>query len=372
MPEAGDLDRRSLTDTTPNRRAVRERRIRRRRLVAGAVAALALVAGLVLAIMTITDATGDGDGDHRVAAAATSTAAPSSSGTTALATVATTLPPDPGTTPLPVDRTYPVATDTRTFVDASRTTSPNGSAPGSPDRTLVTSFWYPDAPGPFPLVVFAHGYAVTPEFYRPMLERWAAAGYVVAAPTYPILSGIPGGPSQVDETKTFGDTSFVITQVLALGGGDPIGARVDGQRIGLTGHSDGEVIAFGTGMFECCRDMRVDAVLAMAGNLENANNPFVRDSGIPIMHVMETNDEYDPYGPSIAWDRENLTAPRWLLTLEDASHVPPYTRPGDAHFELLAGIAVDFLDGTLKGHPERLDRIAEAVSANRSLASLER
>ena len=71
-------------------------------------------------------------------------------------------------------------------------------------------------------------------------------------------------------------------------------------------------------------------------------------------------------------DRENLTAPRWLLTLESVSHVPPYTRVGNAHFELLIDITIDFLDGTLKGHPERLDRIKAEVDANASLADLER
>ena len=43
----------------------------------------------------------------------------------------------------------------------------------------------------------------------------------------------------------------------------------------------------------------------------------MRDTGMPILHVMETNDEYDPYQHSIDWDRENLTAPRWMLTLRE-------------------------------------------------------
>ncbi|MFI5047450.1 MAG: alpha/beta hydrolase family protein [Acidimicrobiia bacterium] len=284
-------------------------------------------------------------------------------------TTATTLPVD---RTYPIDRTYGVTTATRTFVDHTRATSPNGDAPGAPDRTLVTSFWLPDVPGTYPLVVFAHGYAVTPDFYTPMLERWAAAGYVVAAPTYPILSGIPGGASHVDYEETFADTSFVITSVLALGKDDAVGARVDADRVAVAGHSDGEVIAFGVGFLECCRDPRVRAVIAMAGNLENANNPHVRDTGTPILHVMETGDEYDPYPDSIAWDRANLTTPRWMFTLQGATHVPPYQVPGNPHFELLASVVVDFLDGTLKGHPERLDRIAETVSASQGLASLER
>ena len=302
-------------------------------------------------------------------------AAPSS--TTAPAT--TTAPP--GTTAAPastaprppeIDRTYSVLTATRTFVDPARPTSPNGAFAGAPARTLPVSFWYPDGPGPFPLVAFSHGYAVTPEYYAPMLERWAASGYVVAAPTYPILSGEPGGASHVDYEQTFTDTSFVISQILGLGAGDPVGALVDGSRVAAAGHSDGEVIAFGVGFLECCRDPRVRAVVAMAGNLANADNPHVRDTGTPILHVMETGDEYDPYPASIAWDREHLTAPRWMLTLEGATHVPPYQAAGDAHFELLVRAVVDFLDATLNDRPDRLDRMAATIAASPDLATLER
>ena len=234
--------------------------------------------------------------------------------------------------PLDTTRRYAVGTRTLTFVDPSRTTSANGSFGGAPTRTLPTEFWYPAegaaggdpvadaAPdtghGPYPLVLFAHGYDVTPDFYAPLLERWAAAGYVVAAPVFPILSGSDGGASHVDYEKTFGDASFVITQVLGLGGGDPLGGLVDPDRIAAAGHSDGEVVSFGVGFLECCRDPRVRSVISMAGDLSNANNPHVRDTGTPILHIMETNDEYDPYPHSIQWDRDNLTAPRWMVSLQ--------------------------------------------------------
>ncbi len=189
--------------------------------------------------------------------------------------------------------------------------------------------------GPYPLVLFAHGYAVTPDFYAPLLARWAAAGYVVAAPVFPILSGSDGGASHVDYEKTFGDASFVITQVLDLNKGDPLGGLVDPARIAAAGHSDGEVVSFGVGFLDCCRDKRVRSVIAMAGDLSNANNPHTRDTGTPILHIMETNDEYDPYPHSIQWDRDNLTAPRWMVSL-NSSHVPPYTQPGDPAFELVS------------------------------------
>jgi hypothetical protein len=220
-------------------------------------------------------------------------------------------------------------------------------------------------------VLFAHGYDVTPDYYAPLLERWAAAGYDVAAPVFPILSGSDGGASHVDYEKTFGDASFVITQVLQLGGGDPLAGMVDPHRIAAAGHSDGEVVSFGVGFLECCRDPRVRSVIAMAGDLSNANNPSVRDTGTPILHVMETNDEYDPYPHSIQWDRDNLTAPRWMVTL-NSSHVPPYTQPGDPAFELVSTITVAYLDGTLKGHPERLDDVSGTIAAQPDVATLER
>jgi dienelactone hydrolase len=274
-----------------------------------------------------------------------------------------------------------------TFVDTTRATSPNGSFAGAPSRTLPTQFWYPaegqagDAPtadatpdrghGPYPMVLFAHGYDVTPDFYASLLERWAAAGYVVVAPTFPILSGTPGGASHVDYERTFADGSFVITQVLGLGGGDPLAGLVDPERVAAAGHSDGEVISFGLGFLQCCRDPRVKSVIAMAGDLSNANNPHVRDTGTPILHVMETNDEYDPYPHSVEWDRANLTSPRWMVSL-NSSHVPPYTQPGDPAFELVSRITIAYLDGTLKGHPQQLDAVSGDVAAASGVASLER
>jgi len=338
------------------------------------IGAVALVAVAIVAAWLSLRSDGGGEGAEAGSASATTSTAATPTSAPVVAVSPSSVPPptvSPSSVP-PIDRTYGVTTTERTFVDTSRATSPNGSFGGAPSRTLVTSFWVPDEPGTYPLVVFAHGYAVTPDFYVPMLERWAAAGYVVAAPTYPILSGIPGGASHTDYEETFEDSSFVITQVLGLDRGDAVGAKVDRDRIAAAGHSDGEVVAFGLGFLACCRDARVDAVIAMAGNLENANNDHVRDTGTPILHVMETNDEFDPYGPSIAWSRANLTAPRFLLTLEGASHVPPYTVAADPHFELLARVVVDFLDGTVKEHAERLDRIGQTVAASSGLATLER
>jgi dienelactone hydrolase len=376
--------------TMPRAESRSLRRRRRRMAFAIGVAVVVFVVGVGAAAIALfgengSSASSDATRTTSVGEApgASTTVAPS----TAAPTTTTTLAP--GTIrPIDTSRRYAVGTGQATFVDHSRATSPNGDFGGAPNRTIPVEFWYPAegatgaeavggaaadrAHGPYPLILFSHGYDVTPDFYRPMLERWAAAGYVVAAPVYPILSGTPGGASHVDYEQTFGDARFVIDQVLALPSSDAMGGLVDPARIGAAGHSDGEVIAFAEGLLQCCRDARVKSVVAMAGDLSNANNPHVRNLGLPILHVMETNDEYDPYQHSIDWDRENLDAPRWMLSLLGASHVPPYTQPGNPAFELVSTSTIAFFDGTLKGHPEQLDAIAAAVHASPDVASLER
>ena len=136
-----------------------------------------------------------------------------------------------------------------------------------------------------------------------------------------------GGPSHVDYNQLFGDTTFVIDQTLAAVG-TPIAGLADGAHIAAAGHSDGEMVSFTLGFASCCREPRIRSVITMAGDLSNAGIDPMRDTGMPILHVMETNDEYDPYQHSIDWDRNNLSAPRWMLTLVNGSHVPPYTRVG--------------------------------------------
>jgi hypothetical protein len=357
----------------------RSTRRRRTALTIGAIV-IACVAAFVAAGVVLFG--GDDDGPRADTVRSTST----SPSTTTIAPSTTTASTAPATEAAPTTP-YAVGTRTATFVDTTRTTSANGSFGGAPTRTLPTRFWYPaegaaggepvtDAPadrshGPYPLVLFAHGYDVAPDLYAPLLARWAAAGYVVAAPVFPILSGSDGGASHVDYEKTFADASFVITQVLRLRTDDPLGGLVDPKRIAAAGHSDGEVISFALGFLQCCRDTRVRSVISMAGDLSNANNPHVRDTGTPILHIMETGDEYDPYPHSIDWDRANLTAPRWMVTL-NSSHVPPYTQPGNPAFELTSAITVAYLDGTLQGRANRLDDLAQLIAAQPEVATLER
>ncbi len=161
-------------------------------------------AGALLTVVALGSAACGGGGDDRVADAGTSP--PTAVGTTgpaAPAVAPTAAVPRTG-------RRGAVGVRTETYVDPSRPTAAVDGYPGASDRTLPVTVWFPAtgdpaspptadaAPdrrgGPYPLVLFSHGYAVTPDVYEELLARWAAAGYVVAAPTYPLLSGVPAGP----------------------------------------------------------------------------------------------------------------------------------------------------------------------------------
>ncbi len=268
---------------------------------------------------------------------------------------------------------HPVGVRQTTFVDGSRPTAAFGAYPGSAERRLATTIWYPsDGGGPYPLVVFAPGYAATPASYSTLLSRIAAAGYVVAAPTYPLLSGQPAGPTEdLDWDQLYSDTWFVTTQMLGLSqsGDANLGGMIDPNRIAVAGHSDGAVIAFGDGYQPFRLDPRVRAVVAYAADLGWLGR--YQANGRPILHVLSDHDEFNPYGQAIGWDRSVLQPPKAVLSLWNASHGPPFTDPGDPHFDLLTRVTIGFLDSELKGHPEAMYFVALDVAEHANLAALD-
>src|SRR5262245_13006042 len=99
-----------------------------------------------------------------------------------------------GDTPPPTGNGVGVVT--RSYVDTSRPTPANGTAPAKPQRDLTTEIWYPAAAGtagpettgaqlasggPFPLVVFVHGSLSGRRQSTFLTQGLAAAGYVVMA-----------------------------------------------------------------------------------------------------------------------------------------------------------------------------------------------
>jgi dienelactone hydrolase len=267
------------------------------------------------------------------------------------------------------------------LVDASRTLTPPGGA--STPRTLLTYVRYPalasragndlpDAPpasggGPYPLIVFGHGFAVTPAPYRRLLQSWARAGYVVAAPVFPLENAnAPGGPDESDLVNQPADMSFVITRLLA--GGGPLAGVIDPRLIAVAGQSDGGETALAVAYDRRFLDPRVRAAVILSGAEIPGVSGFTFPPGSPpLLATQGTADTVNP--PSFtATFFERARRPKYLLRLFGASHLPPYTDQ-QPQLGIVERVTLAFLDGYLKHTAGSLQRLP-ALAAAGGVASL--
>jgi len=240
------------------------------------------------------------------------------------------------------DGSFAVGETRFVFVDPTRPTAANGSAPGKDSRTLRTTVYYP-AKGPpdgqarigappvsgrrFPLIIFAHGFTAVAKIYYTTLQAWAAAGYVVAAPDFPLSSGgTPGGPVAGDYINQPADESFLIDQMLAQTGdaASLLHNLIDPELIGASGQSLGAMTTFGLSMNTCCRDPRIDAAVPMAGNLPPyPGGEYRSELAPPTLIIHGDVDDAVPYADALeAYDL--LLPPKFLLTHEGGAHILPY------------------------------------------------
>ena len=266
---------------------------------------------------------------------------------------------------------------TMTFIDAHRSTAAWGPDPERSTRTLVTTIWYPasgspsSAPprpeaipdrrqGPYPLIVFAHGLGSDPLQYEELLSYWAAAGFVVAAPQFPLTSDhTPGGPDAGDVVDQPSDMSFVISSVLASSAGQhgTLGGLVDPREIGAAGHSNGAITTLGLVANSCCVDRRVRAAVVMAGDeVAFPTGTYEMAKAPPLLLVHGTADELLPY--SLAVGMFNAArGPKGLLTIDGGGHESAAGLGASSSASVLR-TTTDFFAAYLQGDRSALTRIS--------------
>jgi dienelactone hydrolase len=271
---------------------------------------------------------------------------------------------------------YAVGMHVERLLDRSRTiTLPNGTTSARP---LVTEVFYPalGAPGasggtvmpdataarnygPFPLVVFGHGFAVMPKLYEPLLAAWARAGYVVAAPVFPLENAqAPGGPDESDLVNQPADMRFVISRLLSLSSmsSGPLSGLIDPSEVAVSGQSDGGDTALAVAYDAPYRDPRVDAAIVLSGAEIPALGSFAFPrEGPPLLATQGTADTINLPSETDAFFAA-AHRPKYLLELLGAGHLPPYSTQ-QAQLGIVERVTTAFLDRYLRHVPSALGRM---------------
>jgi predicted dienelactone hydrolase len=216
----------------------------------------------------------------------------------------------------------PVGSSDYVFVDTSRPTDANGDFPGSNERRLEATLWYPAGkPGPHPLLVYSHGFLSTRGENVPLAELLASHGYVVVSVDYPLTNmNAPGGPNVADAVNQPGDVRFVIDRVLGWTESErPFAGGIDRDRIGALGLSLGGLTTTLVTFHPRLRDPRIAAAVSIAGPAAMFSPAFFATADVPFLMIAGTQDAMVDYRLDAAPTSAKLRR-GGLLSIAGGSH----------------------------------------------------
>ncbi len=222
---------------------------------------------------------------------------------------------------------YKIGSFEMEFVDETRPTQENGSFEGADSRTLQTIVFYPAeedgetpaADGPFPLLVYSHGFMSNRFDNRGLMEHLTRQGFVVVSADFPLTRrGAPGGENVLDIEYQPADVSFLIDTLL---GDDDLPTRgiVDGDNIGALGVSLGAMTSLMVGFHPDFGDPRIDAVVAAAPPTCFAPVEMLA-SGLPLLMIHGDNDAILPYVENSEAAYPAAIAPKFFATIHAGNH----------------------------------------------------
>jgi pimeloyl-ACP methyl ester carboxylesterase len=217
------------------------------------------------------------------------------------------------------------------------------------------------APGRFPLIIYAPGYAATPLTHTPTAEYLASHGYIVAMS--PSQGQSPSGMTfDIDgQEQQIRDIELTLGSLRARAG-------VDRSRIALIGFSFGG----GSAVLAAMHDPEVRAVVSLDGTIAFDHTT----------ELLRTAPGYDPAmfripllvlkreveaGEDLSIVRSLALSDRLVLRFKEAQHLDfiasPNIKsvvrgkgsPADAVYPLVARNVLWFLDDALQTHSQKLD-----------------
>jgi predicted dienelactone hydrolase len=251
------------------------------------------------------------------------------------------------------------------------------------------------ADGRFPLVAFSHGnlgIRIQSLFFYAHL---ASHGYVVATPDHhgnTFVDSLLGIVDPISFDNRPRDVSFVIDRLLQLdeAPGGLLGGAIDAERIGASGHSFGGYTAFALATQAIVGpppDPRVRAIFPQAPAAIGFTEEAFGALTIPTLIVGGSLDETTPFDANQQRPFDLLPSGAAVVGLgriEGGGHftfsnfcdvdrhlleflggfdeacLPRHLPWRDAH-DITNFLALNFFDGTLRGDPAALDRLAEAA-----------
>jgi dienelactone hydrolase len=249
----------------------------------------------------------------------------------------------PTTRSQPTGPPYPITEMTMHLVDPSRPTVSHAQTISS-SRALTTQVWLPERTGRSPLIVFAHGFEVGPAPYAALLESWAAHGYVVAAPEFPLTDSSVAGPNldEADINNQPEDVRFVTDYLVSPQ--SPIVNRIDPTKVAVAGHSDGAETVLAASVDPApAGGPTYRAVLAFGAQPV----PEAEGHNPPILVEQGDEDEINPPSKGYATFAEAIS-PKYLMVAKGGGHLPPL-EAGSPWLPGIEAVSEAFLDAYVAG-----------------------
>lgn len=253
-------------------------------------------------------------------------------------------------------------------------------------RTLITDIWYPAMSGsrttatrgakpdyrggPFPVIVFAHGFDTLPSTYMPLLTSWVRAGFVVVAPLFPdenaneisSLGNATLTQREVAESDVVYepyDVAYVVGKVESGAEGATssdatwLKGLAEPGKVAMAGHSDGaEAVAAlvysdkYASTYAAMTPRPFGVVILSGSTLIGTYGPPA--SPLPVLFVQSAVDECNlPQNASMLL---HDVGGGFFLKLTDTGHFSPFVGQGAAA-PIVEKITIAFLKEALTGTP---------------------
>lgn len=248
------------------------------------------------------------------------------------------------------------------------------------DVDLQVKVTAPRAGDDLPVIVFSHGNAWSMDGYEPLVDRWAAAGFVVVQPTHldsrRHAIGFEDPRFQDIWRVRIADLHAVLDHVDGIVEEAGLADRADASRVALVGHSWGAqsvgallgarvLDAHGRAGEDFSRRSISAGVLIAATGTGDSLTPFAQE------HLAFMRPDYSTMtAPAlvVAGDRDqsrmSTRGPDWFLDAYELSPAPKRLMvvPGGEH--TLGGIAGEAVSETTDTDPARVALVADAVAAH--------